>query len=152
MPHTPHKAGGSTPPGHPDRIAAGMRGEGGPGPKGGDGRRGRRTPVDLEAVIAGRAPRRARVADLSVVGCLVRTDAALAKGAVLDLTLTLPDGPLRAKSRVAESTLDGEAASGAPGFLAGLEFLALAAADEARLRAFLELEAERRRVAHTPPA
>jgi hypothetical protein len=129
-----------------------MAAEGGAGPKGGDRRRGRRTPVDLEARIGGRTPRQARLADLSLEGCLVRTEAALARGAVLDLTLTLPDGPLRAKGRVVEASLDGDAPPGAPGFLAGLEFLALAAADEARLRAFLEAEAKRRRVAHTPPA
>jgi hypothetical protein len=124
----------------------------GPGPKGAEGRRGRRTAVDLEAVVGGRSPRKARVADLSLVGCLVRTEAALARGAVLDLTLALPDGPLRAKGRVAEASLDGEAPPGSLSFLAGLEFLALAAADELRLRAFLEDETKRRRVAHTPPA
>jgi hypothetical protein len=129
-----------------------MAAEGGAGPKGGDGRRGRRTPVDLEATIGGRTPRQARVADLSLMGCLVRTEATLARGAVLDLTLALPDGPLRAKGRVVEASLDGEAPPGTPGFLAGLEFMALAAANEARLRAFLEAESKRRRVAHTPPA
>ena len=129
-----------------------MSAEGGPGSKGGDGRRGRRTPVDLEATIGGRTSRRAHVVDLSLVGCLVRTEASLARGAVLDLTFMLPDGPLRAKARVAEASLDGEAPPGTPGFLAGLEFLALAAADEARLRAFIEAEVKRRRVAHTPPA
>jgi hypothetical protein len=129
-----------------------MAAEGGAGPKGGDGRRGRRTPVDLEATIGGRTPRQARVADLSLMGCLVRTEATLARGAVLDLTLALPDGPLRAKGRVVEASLDGEAPPGTPGFLAGLEFMALAAAAEARLRAFLEAESKRRRVAHTPPA
>jgi hypothetical protein len=108
--------------------------------------------VDLEAVLGGRAPRPARVCDLSLVGCLVRVDMALASGAVLDVTLALPDGPLRAKARVAEASLDGEAPPGSPRFLAGLEFLALAAADEGRLRAFLEDEAKRRRGAHTPPA
>jgi hypothetical protein len=129
-----------------------MAAEAGTGAKGSDGRRGRRTSVDLEATIGGRTPRVARVADLSALGCLVRTEASLAGGAVLDLTLVLPDGPLRAKARVAEASLDGEAPAGSPGFLAGLEFLSLAAADEARLRAFLEAEAKRRRVAHTPPA
>jgi hypothetical protein len=124
----------------------------GPGSKGGEGRRVPRTPVDLEAVIGGRAPRSARLADLSLVGCLLRTGKALDCGAVLDLTVSLPDGPLRAKARVAETSVDGEAPPGPPGFLAGLEFLALSAADEARLRAFLEAEAKRRRVAHTPPA
>jgi len=34
----------------------------------------------------------------------------------------------------------------------GFEFLALAAADELRLRSFVETEAKRRRGAHTPPA
>jgi len=129
-----------------------MSAEGGPGSKGGDGRRGPRTPVDLEAVVEGRTPRQARVADLSLLGCLVRTEAALARGAVLDLTLALPGGPLRVKGRVTEASLDGDAPSGAPGFLAGLEFLTLTRADEARLRGFLEAEATRRRVAHTPPA
>ena len=152
MARTSHKAAGSTPVGHPDRIAAGMSAEGGPGSKGGDGRRRPRTPVDLEAVVAGRTPRRARVADLSLLGCLVRTEAALSRGAVLDLTLGLPDGPLRVKGRVAEASVDGETPPSAPGFLAGLEFMALAVADQIRLRAFLEAEAKRRQVAHTPPA
>ena len=129
-----------------------MSAEGGPGSKGNDGRRGPRTLVDLEAMITGRGPRRARIADLSLLGCLVKTEAALAGGAVVDLTLSLPDGPLRVKGRVAEASIDGEAPSSAPGFLAGLEFMALAAGDEARLRVFLEAETKRRQVAHTPPA
>jgi hypothetical protein len=129
-----------------------MAAEGGTGPKGGDRRRGRRTAVDLGATVGGRTPRQARVADLSAKGCLVRTAAALARGAVLDVTLSLPDGLLRAKGRVVEASLDGEAPPEEPGFVAGLEFLALAAADEARLRSFLEAEAKRRRGAHTPPA
>jgi hypothetical protein len=53
---------------------------------------------------------------------------------------------------VAEASLEGEAPPGPPSFLAGLEFLALAAAEQGRLRAFLEAEAKRRRGAHTPPA
>ena len=40
-------------------------------------------------------PRRAHVLDLSLVGCLVRDRAALARGAVVDLRIELPDGPLR---------------------------------------------------------
>lgn len=125
------------------------------GRKGYDGREGRRdlrVPVDFAATIGGRVRRPARVADLSLVGCLVRTEATLDSGAVLDLTLELPDGGLRTKARVAEASLDGEAPSGQLRFLAGLEFLALPAADQLRLRAFLEAEAKRRRGAHTPPA
>lgn len=91
------------------------------------------------------------MADLSLLGCLIRTDATLARGAVLDLTLALPDGPLRIKARVAEASLDGEAPPGPRSFLAGLEFLALGAGDEVRLRAFCEAQAKRRRVANAPP-
>jgi hypothetical protein len=126
---------------------------GGPGSRSGaEERRGRRIVVDLEAAIGGRTRRSVRVADLSLVGCLVKMDTALAKGAVVDLTLMLPDGPLRAKARAAASSLDGEAPSGAPSYLAGLEFLALGSVEEARLRAYIEAESKRRRVAHTPPA
>ncbi len=109
-------------------------------------------PVDLGASVGGRSPRRARAIDLSVVGCLLRIEAALARGAVLDLTLELPDGPLRTKGRVAEATLDGEAPPGPKSYLAGIEFLSLGAAHEARLRGFLDAEAKRRRGANTPPA
>jgi hypothetical protein len=122
------------------------------GPGQNEGRRGPRTPVDLPVVVGGRRRRKARALDLSLVGCLLRTDGGLARGAVLDLTLELPDGPLRAKGRVADVSLDGEAPPGPQSFLAGLEFLALAAPDEARLRAFLHAEAKRRRVENTPPA
>jgi hypothetical protein len=129
----------------------------GPGlPKNQDGRderRGRRIPVDLGARIGGRPGSPARVADLSLMGCLVRTEATLDAGAVVDLTIDLPDGALRTKMRVADASIDGDSLSGPPSrVLAGLEFLALAAADEVRLRAFLEVEAKRRRGAHTPPA
>jgi hypothetical protein len=118
-----------------------------------DERRGRRFPVDLPATLRGRLPRPARVVDLSLIGCLARLDAPLAEGTVVNLSLDLPDGPLRTKARVAEASIDGGSLPGPPRrFLAGLEFLALAAADEVRLRTFLEAEAKRRRGAHTPPS
>lgn len=121
--------------------------------EGRDERRGQRVAVDLPATLGGRSVRPARVADLSLVGCLVRTGAPLDAGAVVDLRLELPDGELRAKARVADASLDGDSLPGpSRRFLAGLEFLALAAADEVRLRAFLDAEARRRRGAHTPPA
>jgi hypothetical protein len=126
----------------------------GPGSHDGrDDRRGRRLAVDLAATLGGRHPRPVRVADLSVVGCLVRTDASLVTGAVVDLRVELPDGPLRTKARVAAASIDGDSLP-APSrhFLAGLDFLALGAADALRLRAFLDGEAKRRRGAHTPPA
>ncbi len=81
--------------------------------------------------------------DLTPLGCLLRTPAALGGGEVLDLRIDLPDGPLRVKARVAESSVDGSSPPGAPGSLAGLEFLGLSAADGPRLRAFLESESRR---------
>jgi len=126
------------------------------GPANHDGREERRGPrlaVDLPATLGGRRDRPARVADLSLVGCLVRTEASLVAGSVVDLRVELPDGDLRTKARVAEASVDGESLPGpSKHFLAGLEFLALGAADELRLRAFLDAEASRRRRAHTPPA
>ena len=116
-------------------------------------RRGRRVLVDLPATLGGRHPRPARIADLSLVGCLVRTEASLDAGAVVDLRFELPDGALRTKARVAQASIDGDSLPGpSKRFLTGLEFLALAAADELRLRAFLETEARRRRGAHTRSA
>ena len=85
------------------------------GPKNHDGRderRGQRVPVDLPARIGGRPARPARVADLSLVGCLVRTEATLDAGAVVDLSIELPDGVLRTKTRVAEASIDGDSLPG----------------------------------------
>ena len=121
--------------------------------EGRDDRRGRRVAVDLKATLGGRRPRPVRVVDLSVVGCLVRTESSLVSGAVVDLRVELPDGPLHTKARVAAASVDGDSLPGpSKHFLAGLDFLALGAADALRLRAFLDAEAKRRRGAHTPPA
>ena len=118
-----------------------------------DGRREPRVPVELDAALGGRSPRAARLIDLSLNGCLLRSAAALDPGAVVDLRFELPDGTLRTKARVAEASVDGDSLPGdEPSFLAGLEFLGLAAADELRLRAFVAEQARRRRSAHTPPA
>ena len=108
--------------------------------------------MDLSAALGGRLKHPARVVDLSLVGCLVRSEVELDAGAVVDLRLELPDGMLEAKARVAGASVDGDSLPGpAKQFLAGLQFLALAAVDEIRLRTFLETEAKRRRGAHTPP-
>ncbi|HUL78192.1 MAG TPA: PilZ domain-containing protein [Vicinamibacteria bacterium] len=129
-------------------------GQGGPENQDGrDDRRGRRLPVDLPASLGGRLARPARVVDLSLVGCLARLEAPLDEGVVVDLGVELPDGTVRMKARVAESSVDGDSLPGpSRRFLAGLEFLALAAADELRLRAFLEAEVKRRRGAHPAPS
>ena len=117
----------------------------------GSGRREPRVRVAHAAVRAGRTPRPARVVDVSRIGCLLSSDAALDGGAVVDLRFELPDGPVHTKARVAGASLDGDSPpDGRPLFLAGLEFLGLAAADDARLRSFIHDEAKRSRGAHTP--
>jgi hypothetical protein len=117
--------------------------EGGGGVGGRDVRRERRVIVDLPASVGGRICRSARAVDVSLVGCLVRCETSLDRGAVVDLQLDLPDGPLRAKARVAQSSVDGASLPGPERYLTGLEFLGLAAVDEPRLRSFIEAESRR---------
>lgn len=90
--------------------------------------------------------------DASLVGCLIRSATDLDAGAVVDLVIELPEGAVRTKASVAQSSVDGESLPGPPKFLAGLEFLGLAATDEQRLRSFLEEETRRRAGAGEPPA
>jgi hypothetical protein len=99
--------------------------------------------VDLPASVGARSAGAARVVDASLVGCLLRCETDLDGGTVVDLQLELPDGPLRTKARVAQCSLDGHSLPGPRRYLAGLEFLGLAAADEPRLRALLESESRR---------
>ena len=114
-------------------------------------RRYTRLTVDLEGTLVGRVVHPVRLLDLSLGGCLVRCDALLEPGAILDLRLTLQKEPFTAKVRVIDSSLDGSAAAGqAAGALAGLDFVSLAARDESRLRTFLEDERRRRRRADAP--
>lgn len=111
-------------------------------------RRVPRLPIERDGSLSGRRPRPVKVLDLSRSGCLVRCDALLDPGAILDLELRLEAEPLRAKVRVTNSCLDGAVAPGQPyRFLAGLEFLSLSAREQAALRRFLEDERRRRRSA-----
>jgi len=125
------------------------RGEGGETAR----RRAPRLAVAIEASLSGRAPHSVTVIDLSLRGCLIRGDAALDVGAIFDLALTLEGSLLAVKVRVAETSLDGDSLpESQPRYLAGLQFLSLPAADELRLRSFLESESRRRRSADAPPA
>jgi hypothetical protein len=93
------------------------------------------------------------VVDLALGGCLVRGDAAFDPGAILDLALPLDGSPLAVKVRVVETSIDGDSLPDSqPRYLAGLKFLSLPAADEMRLRSFLESEGRRRRSADSAPA
>lgn len=110
-------------------------------------RRTLRLPVHRAGSLSGRQPRPIELLDLSPSGCLVRCDALLDAGRILDLELQLDD-PLRAKVRVTNACQDGSVAAGqAARFLAGLEFLGLSAREQAALRRFLEDERRRRRSA-----
>jgi hypothetical protein len=114
-------------------------------------RRSPRLPVDLEGALTGRVVHPVRLVDLSLTGCLVRCDALLEPGAILDLRLQLADETLTAKVRVVDSSLDGSvAAEASSGAMAGLDFVSLAAQDQTRLRRFLEEERRRRRSADAP--
>jgi len=114
-------------------------------------RGGGRVGVDLPAVLGGRSPRDARIVDLSAFGCLLRSEASLSRGAVVNLRVEMPYGLLQAKARVAQASIDGESLPAVRRrYLIGLEFIDLPAVDEVQLRSFLD--AERRRGAHTAPA
>jgi hypothetical protein len=117
------------------------------------GRRGApRRPIDLLGSLEGRSRRAVTVVDLSLTGCLVRGDAALDRGAILDLRIDLSPRPIEVKVKVAGSSVEGESlVSGSPHYLTGLEFLGLPAGAAARLRQFLGTE-RRRRGGALPPS
>jgi hypothetical protein len=111
-----------------------------------------RRPTDLAGSLHGRSKRAVTVVDLSLTGCLVRGDAALDRGAILDLRLDLSPRPIEVKVRVADSSVEGESlASGSPLYLTGLQFLGLPMGAAVRLRHFLGLE-RRRRGGALPPS
>jgi hypothetical protein len=107
-------------------------------------------PIRLAGRLASRTSREVTVLDLSLTGCLVRCPSRLLHGAILDLSVTLGAEPFRAKVRVAQAFIEGEAGDArGQGYLAGLEFMGLQAVEHVRLVRFLE-EARRRRSAHAP--
>jgi hypothetical protein len=111
-------------------------------------RRAPRLPIERDGWLTGRRRRPVKVLDLSSSGCLVRCDAPLDPGAILDLQVSLATDPLTAKVRVTNSCVDGSVPAGEPPrFLAGLSFLGLSAREQAGLRRFLEDERRRRRSA-----
>jgi PilZ domain len=115
-------------------------------------RRAPRRLTDLAGWLEGRSQRAVTVVDLSLTGCLVRGDAALDRGAILDLKLDLHPRPLEIKVCVADSSLEGESlASGRPLYLTGLQFMGLPLGAAARLSRFLATE-RRRRGGALPPS
>ncbi len=109
-------------------------------------RRAPRLSVDRPGRLRGRLPHPITVIDLSLTGCLVRCATLLDRGAILDFEMSLEDGPLAARVRVAESSVDGSREEADPDrCLAGLEFMGLPPREGARLRRFLDEERRRRR-------
>lgn len=115
-------------------------------------RRAPRLSVQRPGRLKGRVPHAITVIDVSLTGCLVRCDTLLTPGAILDFEMSLEDGPLATKVRVADASVDGAAGgSDGSGCLAGLEFLGLPPREDARLRRFLDEERRRRRSADASP-
>ena len=115
-------------------------------------RRSPRLSVLRPGTVKGRTSHAITVVDLSQTGCLVRCGTLLKPGAILDFEMALDDGPLSAKVRVADASVDGAAAADeTSGCLAGLAFLGLPPHEDARLRRFLDEERRRRRGADASP-
>jgi hypothetical protein len=115
-------------------------------------RRAPRLSVERPGRLKGRLTHAIMVIDLSLTGCLVRCGTLLDSGAILDFEMSLDDGPLTAKVRVADASVDGARAGGeSTGCLAGLAFLGLPPREDARLRRFLDEERRRRRSADASP-
>jgi hypothetical protein len=115
-------------------------------------RRAPRLSVERPGRVTGRLPHAIIVIDLSLTGCLVRCGTLLISGAILDFEMDLDDGPLSAKVRVADASVDGAASAEAgQACLAGLEFMGLPPREDARLRRFLDEERRRRRSADASP-
>jgi c-di-GMP-binding flagellar brake protein YcgR len=108
------------------------------------GRRSPRLEVQMAAALVGRARRDVKVVELSRTGCLVLCESALDRGAILDMELDMDEALLAVKVRVSQSSLAGGEPAPRPRYLAGLEFLALPARDESRLRRFLEEQRRRK--------
>jgi c-di-GMP-binding flagellar brake protein YcgR len=122
-----------------------------PGRKRRPDRRFTRLQTALQGVLEGRVPHDVAVVDLSVGGCLVRTPQRPEPGTIVDLRCLLGAETFRAKTRVREASLDGEAAE-SPSYLVGLEFLRLSASDQDLLREFLETQSRRRQGGARPPS
>jgi hypothetical protein len=114
-------------------------------------RRAPRLSVERSGTLKGRLPHPITVIDISLTGCLVRCGTLLKAGAILDFEMALEDGPLPAKVRVADASVDGSATAEGAGCLAGLAFLGLPPREESRLRRFLDEERRRRRDADASP-
>lgn len=106
-------------------------------------RRSRRILIALEGSILGVQSRQVRLQDLSVTGCLVQCAVNIGHGTILDLRVRLGSDDLATKARVVGAFVDGASLPGPPQYLVGLEFVGMAAAEEARLRGFIDQERRR---------
>jgi len=118
-------------------------------------RRFTRLTTSLPGVLEARTEQPVDVLDVSLGGCLLRAKARPEPGSIHDLRCDLGPETFRAKVRVREASVDGEASEqgpGSPSYLVGLEFVRLAASDQDLLREFLQSESRRRRGGPRSPA
>ena len=114
-------------------------------------RRAPRLATRLVGSLAGRVAHPVTVLDLSLTGCLVQCGKLLDHGAILALDVDVLGQPVSARVRVAESYVDGSAATEpSAGYLAGLEFVGLPPRETDCLRRFLDEERRRRQRADAP--
>jgi hypothetical protein len=108
-------------------------------------RRSPRLVLRLRGFLNGRARHEIEIVDLSVSGCLARSEKPYDPGLILDLEIELGYERLVAKARVVESSLDGDFEGAAPvRYLVGLAFLTMPSISEYHLRMYLENERRRR--------
>ena len=112
-------------------------------------RRFARLHIALPGILEGRTEHPIEVLDVSLGGCLVRSEAHPEPGAIVDVRFDLGAEIFKAKTRVREASVDGEAGEPAR-YLVGLEFVRLSASDQDLLRQFLESEGRRRRSGPRP--
>src|SRR6185295_12263019 len=112
-------------------------------------RRFARLHIALPGTLEGRTTHPIEVLDLSLGGCLVRSEARPEPGTILDVRFGLGAEAFKAKTRVREASVDGEVTEPVR-YLVGLEFVRLSASDQDLLRQFLESEGRRRRSGPRP--
>ena len=111
-----------------------------------------RVSVDIDGALKGGVRHAVKVVDLSMTGCLVRSQSRHPTGAILDLDVALnAANALHTKVQVVDAALDGATMeTGGQAYLTGLRFLALTPPDTVALLRFLDQEDRRRRRAHSP--
>jgi c-di-GMP-binding flagellar brake protein YcgR len=109
-------------------------------------RRSPRLRTNLRGILNGRTRHEIEIVELSITGCLARSQKAFDTGRILDLELYLGDASLSTKVRIIETCVNGDAGGDRPtSYLVGLSFLTIPSMSEYRLRLFIDKEKRRLR-------